>query len=57
MADEKAYERAAKEDGWRLVHEELDRALVFENIDGRVNYNTTWGELCDEQGLEPMLID
>lgn len=47
------YEEAAMQDGWTLAGTESDRAMVFTHKDGRVNRNTTWGELCDEQGLEP----
>jgi len=47
------WEEAAIQDGWTLTATESDRALVFTHTDGRVNRNTTWGELCDEQGLEP----
>jgi hypothetical protein len=54
MDNEAGYEKAAIEDGWTLIGKELDRALIFRNIDGRINYNATWGELCDEQGLEPV---
>lgn len=47
------WEESAIQDGWTLTAIEADRCLVFTHTDGRVNRNTTWGELCDEQDLEP----
>lgn len=47
-----AWEEAATQDGWSLTLAESDRALVFTHTDGRANFNTSWDELCEEQGLE-----
>lgn len=47
------YEEAARYEGWTLLRVEGDRAMVFRHTDGRENFNVTWGELCDEQGIEP----
>jgi hypothetical protein len=26
---------------------------VFKHTDGRTNYNTTWGDLCKSEGIDP----
>ena len=41
------------QDGWSLVEVLGDRGLRFVHTDGRENVNVTWGELCDEQDIEP----
>lgn len=51
------WREAAEQDGWSLVREDSDRALVFRHNDGRENFNATWGELCEEQDLEPYQWD
>lgn len=47
------YEEAARDDGWELVEVLSDRGLRFVHKDGRENLNVTWGELCDEQDIDP----
>jgi len=52
------YEEAAIQDGWKHVGTESDRCMVFSkgtSITGKDTIRaSTWGELCDLQGLEPI---